>query len=90
MFDFKYGKIERKGLNFPSEILASKLFEKADITREEKLLILAGIDLTNILSLYEQAKKVMKMFDSYDSEVSSSSIIKRRRSTFKDNSKEKN
>ena len=90
MFDFKYRKIERKGLNFPSEILAFRLLEKANITRLEKLLILARMDLTNKSSLYEQAKKVMKLFNSCDSELSNSSVINRRGSSFKDNSKENN
>ena len=90
MFDFKYRKIERKGLNFPSEILTFKLLEKPNIAREEKLLILTRMDLTNKLSLYAQAKKVMKLFNNCDSEVSSNSIINRRGSTIKDNCTENN
>ena len=40
--------------------------EKANISRVEKLLIMAGMDLTNKLSLCEQAKKVMKLFNNCD------------------------
>ena len=40
IFDAKYRKIEKKKMTLPSEILAFKLFRKANISKEEKLLVL--------------------------------------------------
>ena len=64
IFDFKYKKIQRKGLNFSSELIVFRLLKKAYMTRAEELLILTGMDFTNKVSLYEQAKKVLKLLNS--------------------------
>ena len=40
-FDTKYKKIEKKGVIYPSEILAFQLVKKANITRKEKALVFA-------------------------------------------------
>ena len=45
IFDAKYRKIEKKKMTLPPEILAFKLLMKANITKEEKLLVLTGMDL---------------------------------------------
>ena len=62
MFDFKYRKIEKKSMTLPSEILAFKLLKRANITKEEKLLVLAGMNFENKTSLYEEAKASLKKF----------------------------
>ena len=39
VFVSKYKKIEKKHMTLPAEVLAFKLFRKANITKEEKLLV---------------------------------------------------
>lgn len=62
MFDNKYRKIEKKGMKLPSEILAFKLLRKAKITKEEKMLVLTGMNYENKATLYEEAKCSLKKF----------------------------
>ena len=52
----------KKGLKLPSEILAFKLLKRAQITKEEKLLVLTGMDYGNRATLYDQAKKSLTKF----------------------------
>ena len=59
-FDAKYRKVEKKKMTLPSEILAFKLIRKANITKEEKLLVLTGMNYDNKGTLYEEAKKSSK------------------------------
>ena len=46
-YDAKYRKIEKKKMTLPPEILAFKLLKKACITKEEKLLVLTGMNYEN-------------------------------------------
>ena len=73
-FDAKYRKVEKKKMTLPSEILAFKLIRKANITKEEKLLVLTGMNYDNKGTLYEEAKKSLKKFKGGES--SSSAAIK--------------
>lgn len=41
----------------PSEILSFKLFRKANITKEQKMLVLTETTYENIATLYEDAMK---------------------------------
>ena len=66
MFDSKYRKIEKKDMSLPSEILAFKLMKKANITKEEKLLVLTGMNFDNKRFLYEEAKSSLKKFKGDD------------------------
>ena len=66
MFDSKYRKIEKKDMSLPSEILAFKLLKKANITKEEKLLVLTGMNFDNKAYLYEEAKSSLKKFKGDD------------------------
>ena len=61
VFDSKYKKTEKKNMTLPSEILAFKLLRKANITKEEKLLVLTGMNYDNKKTLYEEAKKSEKI-----------------------------
>ena len=56
----KYRKIEKKCLTLPSEVLAFRLIKRANITRDERLLILVGINYEDRSSFYEQAVKSLK------------------------------
>ena len=71
-FDAKYRKVEKKNMILPPEILAFKLIRKANITKEEKLLVLTGMNYENKITLYEEAKKSLKKFKGCDSDSSSS------------------
>lgn len=74
-FDDKYRKIEKKNMILPPEILPFKLLRKANITKEEKLLVLTGMNYENKITLYEEAKKSLKKFKG-DSDSSSSNSIR--------------
>ena len=59
MFDLKYKRLEWKYLKLATEVLAIMFLKKANITRTEKLLILAGMEFENMPAFYEQAKKAL-------------------------------
>ena len=59
-FDSRYRKIEKLKMTLPSENLAFKHLRKANISKEEKLLVLTGINFSNKKILYEEAKKSLK------------------------------
>jgi transposase InsO family protein len=61
-FDYKYNTIKNKNMTLPSEILAFKLLKCAQITREERMLVLTGMDYTKKDTLYDQAKTSLKKF----------------------------
>ena len=62
MFDAKYRKVEKKSMSLPSEILAFKLLKKANISKEERLLVLTGMNYEQKFTLYEEAKLSLKKF----------------------------
>ena len=43
MFDYHYSKFEKLNMKLSSEILAFKLITNANISKEEKLLVLTGM-----------------------------------------------
>lgn len=47
-------------MTLPPEILVFKLLRKANITKEEKLLVLTSINYENKNTLFEEAKKITK------------------------------
>ena len=59
-FDQKYNKISKKEMKLPLAILAFKLLKRSNITREEKMLELNGMDMDKKDTLYEQAKLSLK------------------------------
>ena len=61
-FDSRYRKIEKLKMVLPSEILAFKLLKKANISKEEKMLVLTGMNYGNKNTLYEAAKSSLKKF----------------------------
>ena len=73
-------KLKRK-MSLPPEILAFKLLRKANITKDEKLLVLTGMNYENRKTLYDQAKKSLKKSKG-DNESSSSSINMKLEPTF--------
>ena len=59
-FDSRYRIIEKLNMKLPSEILAFKLLRKANISQEEKMLVLTGMNYKNKSTLYEEAKQSLK------------------------------
>ena len=62
LFDFKYRKIEKLQINLPPEILAFRLLQGANISRQEQLIILTGINYEKKATMYEEAKTMLKRF----------------------------
>ena len=62
IFDFKYKKIEKKQIKFLPEILAFRLLQRANISRQERLIILTGINTETKATMYEEAKTILKRF----------------------------
>ena len=56
-FDSLYRKIEKLNMKLTMEILEFKLLRKANIGKEEKLLVLTGMNYEHKETLYEEAKK---------------------------------
>jgi hypothetical protein len=61
-FDQKYNKLKKKDMSLPPAILAFKLLRKANITKNERLLVLTGMDYAMKDELYDQAKKSLLKF----------------------------
>ena len=62
LFDYYNRKIEKLNMKLPSEILAFKLIRNANISKEEKFLVLKGMHYLNKDTLYEEAKLSLKKF----------------------------
>lgn len=62
--------------DFISQNVGFKLFRKAKITKEEKLLVLSGIHHDNKITLYAEGKKPLKKFkvDSKSRRTSSTTV----------------
>ena len=61
-FDQRYQRVEKMDMKLPSAILAFKLLRRANISREEKLLVMTGLDYSKKDEMYEQAKKSLQKF----------------------------
>ena len=71
-FEWKYRKIENKSMKLPPEVLAYRLIKKANISREEKLIILSELNFENKTALYDDAKKALKKYKGIYCEENSS------------------
>ncbi|ESP01713.1 hypothetical protein LOTGIDRAFT_172470 [Lottia gigantea] len=61
-FDSKYSKIVKKNMTLLPEILAFKLLKCANISKDERMLVLTGMNYERKDTLYEQAKVSLKKF----------------------------
>ena len=61
-FETRYNRIKNKSIALPEEILAFALLRKAKISREDKKLVLTGLDYTKKTDLFAQAKKSLKKY----------------------------
>ena len=70
LFDFKYKKIEKKQIKLLPEILAFRLLQRANISRQEKMTILMGMNYETKASMYEEAKTMLKRLAGYKGAIS--------------------
>ena len=61
-FDQKYQKVVKKGITLPSEIVAFMMLKRSHLGREERLLVLTGMDYSKKAELYEQAQKSLQKY----------------------------
>ena len=61
-FDLKYNRLVKLDIKISSVVLAFKLLKGANITHNEKLLVLSGMNYGEKDTLYDQAKKSLKKF----------------------------
>ncbi len=61
-FDRRYERVKIKGLILPNNLLAFKLLKCAKLTKEERLLVMTGIDLEKDETIYDDTKKSLKKF----------------------------
>ena len=62
IFDEKYQKIVKKGITLPSEIIAFMMLKRSHISKDERLLVLTGMDYTKKTELYDKARKSLQKF----------------------------
>ena len=60
-FDRKYTRIKDKGVTIPENLLAFKLLKGAGLTRDERLVIMTGIQLDK-KTIYQEAKQSLKKY----------------------------
>ena len=77
-FDARYRKIEKLKMTLPPEILAFKLLKRANISTEERMLVLTGMNYADKKSLYGAAKSSLQKFKGSvaEGQASSTSAIK--------------
>lgn len=61
-FEQKYNRLKKVDIELPSSILAFKLLRRANITQEERLLVLSGMDFSKKDTLFDQAISSLKKF----------------------------
>ena len=61
-FDEKYKRILKGGTTIPADILAFMMLKRARITKDERLLVVTGMDFSQKETLYEQAKTSLRKF----------------------------
>ena len=61
-FDTMYNKLVKCTIILPPQILAFSLLKKSNISEEECLLVMSGMNYEQIETLYEQAKKSLRKF----------------------------
>ena len=61
-FDSLYNKLVKCEIKIPPQILAFRLLKKANLTKDECLLVMSGLDYSDKSRLYDQAKKSLKKF----------------------------
>ena len=61
-FDLKFRKLEKIHVKLPSEILAFKLPRNANLSKQERMLVLTGVDFADKENMYRQTKHSLIKF----------------------------
>ena len=61
-FDLMFRKLEKLNIRLPSQLIVFKLLNRANITKEEQMLILAQVNYSNKEHLYEEMKQALNRF----------------------------
>ena len=61
-FDQKYNRLVKLNMSLPASVLAFKLLKRANITKEQRMLVLTGMNFEQADSLFDQAKASWKRF----------------------------
>ena len=72
-FDEKYKRILKGGTTISSDILAFMMLKRARITKDERLLVVTGMDFSKKDELYEQAQTSLRKFKGDQAYVGGSS-----------------
>ena len=62
VFDSKYTKVKNLGVKLPESVLAFKLLRNANISSEDKKLVMTGMDYSKKDDLYTDAKSALKKY----------------------------
>ena len=65
-YDLIFSKLEKVNIKLPPELKAFKMLGKSNITKEERMIILAQVNYTNKESLYEEMKQALLRFGDLD------------------------
>ena len=55
-FDLKFNKLEKLNIKIPSEILAFKLLRKANLSKQERMFVLTGVNFAEKENMYKETK----------------------------------
>ena len=55
-FDLRSSKLEKLNIKIPSEILALKLLRKANLSKQERMIVLSGVNFTDKENMYMETK----------------------------------
>ena len=61
-FDFKFRKLEKLHIKLPPEILAFKLLKNANLRKQERMIVLTGVNFADKMSMYKQTKHALIKF----------------------------
>ena len=61
-FDQRHNRLVKLNMTLPKPIIAFKLLEGANISKEQRMLVLTGLDFNDKKGLYEQAKTSLKKY----------------------------
>ena len=61
-FDLKFRKLEKMHIKLPSEILAFKLLRNANLSKQERMLVLTGVNFAEKENMYLQTKQSLIKF----------------------------
>ena len=74
VFETKYNRVKDKGITLPPEVLAFKLIRGANISAEDRKIVLTGLDYTKKEELFNQGKTALKKFCGKGGKHTSSSV----------------